>query len=78
MKITWAKRNPVKGTITAYVRSETDGRERYKVQLITRHGVTRAFCQCDDFFCRHLPHVDTNTFSSCKHGKRALRARRNA
>lgn len=78
MKLRWAKRNPVVGTVTAYVQSETDGRVWYTVQLITRHHNTRAFCDCADFVNRHLPHIGLNTFSSCKHGKKALSARRSA
>jgi hypothetical protein len=78
MIVRFAKRNPVKGTITAYVQSETDRRKRYIVQLVTRGRKTLAFCECKDFIARHLPHIHTNTFSSCKHGKRALKARRAA
>jgi len=73
MKIRMAKRNPVKGTLTVYVPSETHKGEKYNVQLVTRGRKTTAFCPCGDFINRHLPHLDTNTFSHCKHGKKALR-----
>jgi len=74
MTVTRAKRNPVKGTTTFYVDSETTRRKRYFVQRITKDRKTQWFCNCLDFFNRKLPHVHTNTFSHCKHIRRARRA----
>lgn len=78
MRIRFAKRNPVVGTLTVYVPSESNPREKYNVQLVTRDGKTTGFCPCGDFINRRLPHLGTNTFSHCKHGKRALKAARAA
>jgi hypothetical protein len=62
-----ARRNPVKSTKTFYVRSEADARKRYLVQRIRRGRRVTYFCNCLDFISRKLPHLDTNTFSGCKH-----------
>ena len=74
MKVKFAKRNPVKGTVTAYVQSVPMGRKWYIVQLVKVGRKVIPFCECRDFIARHLPHVHTNTFSGCKHGKAARRA----
>jgi hypothetical protein len=74
MKISTAKRNPVKGTKTFYVQSENDARKRYTVQRVTRERKATFFCNCADFMYRKLPHLDTNTFSGCKHIKAVRRA----
>jgi hypothetical protein len=74
MKVTTAKRNPVKGTKTFYVQSETRRRTRYTVQRLTRARKTTWFCNCPDFHYRNLPHLGTNTFRGCKHVKAARRA----
>lgn len=74
MKISTAKRNPVKGTKTFYVQSESDARKRYTVQRVTRERKATFFCNCADFMYRKLPHLDTSTFSGCKHIKAVRRA----
>jgi hypothetical protein len=73
VNVTIAKRNPVKGLTTFYVASETNPSKRYAVQRIVRKHKTSYFCNCADFTYRHLPHLDTNTFSGCKHIKAARR-----
>lgn len=67
LSVAFARRNPVKSTRTFYVRSETDRRKRYIVQRIRRGHRATFFCNCLDFVNRKLPHLDTNTFSGCKH-----------
>lgn len=69
-----ARRNPVKSTKTFYVRSESDKRKRYLVQLLKRGNRQTFFCNCLDFTSRKLPHLDTNTFSGCKHIKAVRKA----
>jgi hypothetical protein len=81
MKIKTAKRNPVDHVTTFYAPSETNPGTTYMVvRIVTnlersgRFRKTQWFCQCDDFFGRKLPHLNTNTFSGCKHIKAAKEA----
>jgi hypothetical protein len=64
-----AKKNPTRGALTFYVPSENPKypKHRYMVVFVLRDGKWLAFCQCNDFFGRKLPHFGTNTFSTCKH-----------
>jgi predicted nucleic acid-binding Zn finger protein len=74
LSVAVAVRNPVKSTRTFYVRSENDARKRYFVQRIRRGRRVTFFCSCPSFINRNLPHLDTNTFSGCKHVKAVRKA----
>lgn len=81
MNVKKAKRNPVDHVTTFYVPSETTPGDTYMVVRIVdnlersgRFRRTRWFCQCDDFFGRRLPHLNQNTFSGCKHIRKAKEA----
>jgi len=69
-----ARRNPCKSTRTFYVRSESDKRKRYFVQKIRRGRRVTFFCSCLSFISRNLPHLDTTSFSGCKHIKSVRKA----
>lgn len=67
MKIRKADRNPFAGVRTFFVASETEPEKEYCVVEIKRNG-TQYYCNCNDFFFRKLPMIDTNLYSNCKHG----------
>lgn len=73
MTVTMAKKNPVQGVRTFYVTSEKFPDEKYMVVEIRRDG-TQYYCQCNSFFCRNLPFIDTNLFSNCKHSTAVIEA----
>jgi hypothetical protein len=70
MKLNIAKKAcPVKGNVFFYVTSETHPDETYIVLETQNFGGRNYFCQCKDFFVRHLPLAKTAQFSNCKHIK---------
>lgn len=70
MRIRRAKRNPIKGTTTFYVRRTPQSRQhivqRIRCSFAFCNGI-KWFCDCKDFMCRKLPFIFTNSFSGCVH-----------
>jgi hypothetical protein len=62
------KKTAIPGALTFYVPSETDPKRKpYMVVFVMRGRKWQAFCQCNDFFGRKLPHLGTKKFAVCKH-----------
>jgi len=68
-----AKRNPVEGVTTFYVRSRSNPKQKH---MVVRFALPNPLliCQCNDSFGRRLPHMGQNTYSHCWHASRVKKA----